>query len=477
MGELVRQKRYQSNGSTSREKENFSYTLFSDIDFRNDSDATSFFRSDFRGAKFINVVFHLNNFDRADFISCVFIDCKFLQVDIAASEMKNCYFQNVEFVNNRYNNTSIQECTFQKCNFREENFLINMKNCEFNESTLNSCKFERSTTENITYNMCNISSVDYANMHAERYRFKSCIMTDIDIDICYIFGYFFFDTSIRSINIIYMGDRIEFTKDNMLNKFASNLWIQRRYYEFINANIIFDNLTHVIPLIKNAFNELVKNTDYSGRLEALNIFEILHFYTMCNQFDFKFVTEVMNFFDDFDWEQFSFENKLLYLSQTHKYKLYLSETAYDSKFIESANGEISFVTFYCNTDDYDNALDLIKKCLNEICETYGLTSDFEIIESRKGSWIITVALVASCALLLPVIFKRYIDIAIEINTKRKISKRISDRLERKNLKLEDLKQIADIAKSAGIVAIAKEGANSVDLSSISKILEMVKIGV
>ncbi|MDR2166407.1 MAG: pentapeptide repeat-containing protein, partial [Clostridiales bacterium] len=71
MGELVRQKRFASTGSTSREKEDFTYTLFENIDFMQDDSPVSFFRSDFRGAKFVNVIFYRNNFDRADFISSV----------------------------------------------------------------------------------------------------------------------------------------------------------------------------------------------------------------------------------------------------------------------------------------------------------------------------------------------------------------------------------------------------------------------
>lgn len=477
MGELIRQKKYSSTGSNSREKEDFSYTLFNDIDFTLDTTPVSFFRSDFRGAKFVSVTFYQNNFDRADFISCVFIDCKFVNVNIAASEMKNCYFQNVEFTSNSYNNASIQECTFYKCIFSEENFLINMKNCKFIESTLNVCKFERSTTEKIIYERCRISLVDYANMHAERYSFKSCELTDIDIDICYIFGYFFFDTSISGINIIYMGERVEFTKDNMLNKFANELWSQRRYHEFINANIIFDNLNNIPRLVKNAFVELVKNTDYSGKLEAVNVFEVLQFYSLCNKFSFGIVKDIIDYFDTFNWEQFGIDDKILYLSHVQKLKMYLTEMAYDSSFIRSANDDISFVTFYCNSEDYNHALTLIKECLNNVCLKYGIANRYEVIDSRRGSWIITIAVVTACALTLPLIFKRYVDIIIEINTKRRISKKVADNLAKKNLNLSDLKLIADISKSVGIVSVSKESLNAIDVAEISKILEVMKIGI
>jgi uncharacterized protein YjbI with pentapeptide repeats len=474
MDELVQLKKFSNTNNFLREKEDFTYTLFENLDFRKENNSTSFFRSDFRGAKFINVIFYINNFDRADFISCVFINCQFINANIASSEMKNCYFDNVKFVNNKYNNTSIQECTFYRCEFEDENLLINMKSCTFIESKLSNCKFERSTTEKIFWEKCIISSVDYANMHAERYSFKSCTLTDVDIDICYIFGYLFYDTSVHGITIIYMGDKIEFTKDNMLNRFASNLWIQQRYYEFINANIIFNNLNYVPQLLEKAFNELSKNSNYSRRLETMNIFDLLQFYSMCNTFDFNTIKTIFDFLDDFDWSQFDFDEKILYLAQVHKFKLYLTEVAYDNRFIESANTNISFVTFYCNTDDYNSALSMIKQCLNEVCHVFGFTNLCEVINIQKGSWIITVAVITSCALLLPKIFKKYADVIIEINTKSKISKKIVDNLNKKNLNVNDLKQIANIALTSGVINYTEE---SPDLSDISKIVDMLKIEI
>jgi uncharacterized protein YjbI with pentapeptide repeats len=474
MGELVQLKKFSKTNNLFREKEDFTYTLFENLNFREEDKPISFFRSDFRGAKFVNVIFYFNNFDRADFISCVFLNCQFINTNVASSEMKNCYFDNAKFINNKYNNTSIQECTFYKCEFEDENLLINMKNCSFIESKLSNCKFERSTTEKIVWEKCIISSVDYANMHAERYSFKSCMLTDVDIDICYIFGYLFYDTSIYDISIIYMGDKVEFTRDVMLNRFAHNLLIQQRYYEFINANIIFDNLNSVPNLVKKAFNELSKNSDYSRRLETINIFDLLQFYSTCNKFDFITIKDILNFLEDFDWNQFDFDERILYLAQLHKFKLYLTEFAYDSRFIGSANADVSFVTFYCNVDDYNLALSTVKQCLNEICHACGFTNTYEVIAAQKGSWIITIALITSCALILPKVFKKYADVILEISTKSKISRKIADNLNKKNLNMKDLRQISDIAVASGIINYTAE---SLDLSDVSKIVDMLKIEI
>jgi uncharacterized protein YjbI with pentapeptide repeats len=474
MGELVQLKIFSKTDNHLREKEDFAYTLFENLNFKEEDKPISFFRSDFRGAKFVNVIFYFNNLDRADFISCAFLNCQFINTNFASSEIKNCYFDNVKFVNNKYNNTSIQECTFHRCEFEDENLLINMKNCSFIESKLSNCKFERSTTEKIVWEKCVISTVDYANMFAERYSFKSCTLTDVNIDICYIFGYLFYDTNIYGISIIYMGDEVEFTKDNMLTKFASNLLIQQRYYEFINANIIFDNLNNVPDLVKKAFNELSKNSGYSRRLETINIFDLLQFYSTCNKFDFIIIKDIMYFLEDFNWNQFDFDEKILYLAQLHKFKLYITEFAYDNKFIGSANTDVSFVTFHCNVDDYNLALSTIKQCLNEICHACGLASTYDVINAQKGSWIITIAVITSCALMLPKIFKKYADVILEINTKSKISRKIADNLNKKNLNMNDLRQISNIAATSASI---HHTAENLDLSDLSKIVDMLKIEI
>jgi hypothetical protein len=349
-----------------------------------------------------------------------------------------------------------------------------MKNCSFIESKLSNCRFERSTTEKIIWEKCIISSVDYANMHAERYYFKSSTLVDVDIDICYIFGYLFYDTSIYDINIIYMGDKVKFSKDTILNRFACNLWVQQRYYEFINANIIVGNINYVPQLVKEALNELSKNSGYSRQFETINVFDLLQFYSMCNTFDFSTVKDILEFLEDFNWNQFNLDESILYLAQVQRFKLYLTEFVYDGKFIESAGTSISFVTFYCSTDDYNGAISTIARSLNMIYDALGFTNSYEVINVQKGSWIITIAVITACALMLPKVLKKNIDVVIEISTKSKISKKIADKLDKKNLSVNDLKQITDIALATGIISRTVE---NIDLLEVSKIIDMLKIEI
>ncbi len=474
MNGLTNYRKFVFNGSYHRDKEDFSYYVFTDYDFSTEKQYTTFFRSDFRGSRFDSIKFYKNNFDRADFVSCSFINTTFFQVDIAACEMKNCYYENVTFRNNNYNNTSIQECIFKDCTFEDENLLINMKNCKFFNCQFSNVKFERSTTESIIFKSCQISNTDFANMHAERYKFVSCTLNNVLIDVCYIFGYLFFDTNLLDFNIIYMGETIDFTEDNLLFKFASSLWGRYRYYEHINAYIMFGHLDKVEPLIKKAFTELINISTPQRNLEIYNLFDMLQFYISNNAFDFNSVKSFLNFFENFNISLFSFDEKITYMSQLEKIKTYLSDAQYDYDFILSAKNDVSFVTFYCSSNNYSQAFNTVSKILDEIYNSLGLAKQYTLIDAQKGSWILTFVVISASALLLPKFLKKSADLYFELDTKRKISKRISDKLQKERLSTSELKQLTEIAVSSGLVA---SEIKEVDLSDINKIIEMIKIGI
>lgn len=474
MNKLAEYKKFKYNGSYKREKEDFTYTIFKDYDFSKEIQNTSFFRSDFRGAQFENIIFYKNNFDRADFISATFINTLFSFVHIASCEMKNCYFENSTFSNNFYNNTSIQECVFKDCIFEDENFLINMKNCQFINCQLKNVKFERSTTESLSFNLCNIFNVDFANMHAERYRFISCNLQDVQIDVCYIYGYLFYDTNLFNIKIIYMGDLVDFNEDNVLYKFASNLWARSRYYEFINAYIIFGHTDNVKPLLEKAFIEMSKTNTYQRNLEIYNILDMLQFYISKNIFCFSSTKSIIEYLECIDLSTFTFEEKTTYLSQLEKIKTYLSDAQYNMDFILSAKNDVSFVTFYCKSDNYEQAINTVKDILEQAYAMLGVETHYILFDAQQGSWILTFVVISSCALLLPKIIKASTNLFFEINTKRKISKRISDKLEKKTLSTSELKELAEIAATAGIVNSGIKEINSKDLSEF---IDLIKIGI
>lgn len=469
---LISLKKFTFNGSYNRDKEDFSYSVFENINFITDESPTSFFRCDFRGTKFVDVNFYKNNFDRADFISSVFINVNFRYVDIAACEMKNCYFSNVFFKGNMYNNTSIQECTFCNCTFDNENLLINMKNCSFTDCKILSCQFERSTTEKISFNHCEIVDSDFANMHAERFKFRECILSENSFDICYIFGYLFYKTDICNINIIYMGEILEFNEENVKTKFSINLWEQHRYYEFINSNILFGKYRNIVPLLQKAFSELTNLDQYARKLEIYNILDMLTFYAHCNAFDFQLIKSVIEYFDAFKWDVFELEEKIIYLAQYNKFKTYITETGYNEEFINTATNDFSFITFYCDTDDYEFALKTVEECITKIYNSLNLPVYYELLHATKGSWILTFSVISACALLLPKLIRQYSDLYLEINTKRSISKKLIEKMNKKNMNIAEFKVLSDIAIETGLL---KE--DKIEFDDLGKIVEAIKVGI
>lgn len=474
MNELTNYRKFSFNGSYKREKEDFTYTLFVDYNFQDDKQVTSFFRSDFRGSRFENIAFFKNNFDRADFISCSFINTTFNNVNIAACEMKSCYYKGVKFLHNFYNNTSFQECTFIDCVFENEDFLINMKNCKFVNCQLKNLKFERSTTESLVFVSSYISNADFANMHAERYKFISCTLQDVLIDVCYIYGYLFFDTNVLDIKIIYMGEVVSFTEQNILHRFAANLWGQSRYYEFINAYLIFGHINDIQPLLEKAFNNLLNQNTPQRNLEIYNVLDMLQFYISNNIFNFPITKAIVEFLENLNLSTLNFEEKITYLSQLEKIKVYLSDAHYNLDFIMSAQNDMSFVTFYCKTNNYKDALNSVKKVIDYIYASLALERRYILIDSQQGSWILTFVVISSCALLLPKIIKETTNLYFELNTKQKISKRITDKLQKKMLSTEELKELSEIALSSGLI---HPDSKKVELKDIAQIVEMVKIGL
>ena len=128
-----------------------------------------------------------------------------------------------------------------------------------------------------------------------------------------------------------------------------------------------------------------------------------------------------------DLSTFTFEEKTTYLSQLEKIKTYLSDAQYNMDFILSAKNDVSFVTFYCKSDSYEQAINTVKDILEQAYAMLGVETHYILFDAQQGSWILTFVVISSCALLLPKIIKASTNLFFEINTKRKISKRIDER--------------------------------------------------
>lgn len=229
MYSITTSRHFTDTGSYQREKEDLSYYIFKDLNFSDSKRHISFYRSDFRGSKFINVNFYRNNLDRADFISCALKKSSFISVDFGGCEVKNCYFDNVNFERNKYDAMAIQQSTFIDCNFYNEHFMITMYDCKFIRCTFTDCSFDESSTEKLEFVNCKISNTNFATMHAECHTFISCELNNVCLDTSYVFSYFFYNTNLDSIDFLSRGEVVHL---RALNNLYKRLLGETRYFEF-----------------------------------------------------------------------------------------------------------------------------------------------------------------------------------------------------------------------------------------------------
>lgn len=227
-----------------------------------------------------------------------------------------------------------------------------------------------------------------------------------------------------------MGEVLEFTEENLLYKFASELWSRSRYYEFINAYIIFGRTKNVKALLEKAFLNLINENTPQRNLEIYNIMDMLQFYVSNNVFNFSMVKSTLEFFENVNISTLTFEEEVTYMSQLEKIKTYFLDLQYNLDFIMSAQDDVSFVTFYCSSDDYESAFKYVCQIIEKIYNSLNFDLNCTLIDAQQGSWILTFVVISSCALLLPKIIKESTNIYFEINTKQKISKRIANKLEK-----------------------------------------------
>lgn len=439
MNSLSKIKKFKFDKQDDYTCKDFSYTHFVDIDFSL-YPAISFFRSDFRGSRFENIIFKNNCFDRADFISCTFTNCKFLNVDIGASEMKTCYFLNVVFENCNFNNTSIQESTFEKCNFNNQHILINMKHCTMHDTRILDCTFERSTTENITFENCLLQKTDLATMHAECHRFINCELYMVKLGISYVFGYLLSKTNIKEFEVLYRGKEVKLDSQEEALKFLE----ETRMYEIINIFFIYQKFERIPKLLENTLAYLYGNYNTSTKAEIINIFEALIFYVMQDITPYKCFIDCLAVINSMSLPKMKCEDELLFVAYKEKLNYIFSTGMYGKSFIESSCNEKAFITIHIDTNDYDQALMISNEFLEKLYQNCMISPSWELIDKEKGSWILTFVISAMVIVILPKVAKNYYNLFSEIQIKRKFKKQLLQKLEKKSVSLVEMQNLADV---------------------------------
>lgn len=469
MGNISKTRVFRDTGKM-HEREDLTYTLFKDFNQANTKKIISFFRSDFRGSKFINCIFYKNNFDRADFISSYFEDCTFNKVDIAACEIKNCYFKNVIFTKNIYNNTSIQECIFDHCVFQDQHMLVNMKNCKIVHSKINNCTFERSTTEHCEFTTTTILNSDLATMHAENHIFVSCEVKNTKIGLSYLWGYLFYDTSISDMEILYRGNEVLLDEGKVFGKYVSSFIEEGRYFEFINACVMYKKHASLTKLINDSFQELEQNSMVSRKLEIRNILDALSFYIQYNMLPYVCVRDILEFLELYDWSKYSLEERLIYKPLADKINLIIENGNFNEEFINSSLGYKSVVTFHCQVEQYETALHNVSNFLNQIFSELGIPNSFQLVEAKKGSWWLSFIIPSAVALSIIATYAHHQHKSVEVNITNKIASHLEQKLSQDNISNQELQQLTETAVTAGII---KGTRNSSQLPAIVDLLKVI----
>jgi len=472
MNELVVSKKFNDTGSYQREKEDLSFCLFENIDFFESKRHISFFRSDFRGSKFLFVNFYKNNFDRADFISANFTNSSFEQTNFGGCEIKNCYFENVVFKNNLYKDASIQQCIYNNCVFSNEIFLISMFDCTLINCKIIDCSFEMSTTERLSFNNCFIENVDLATMHAEMHSFINCNLNNVCIGSCFIFGYLICKTNIEHVDFLYRGEKV-----NIDNISIQELYNQSRFFEYFNANILFQKYEEVLQILKEIFKKIINYPIYYRKIEIENILTAVIFYFQNKILPFQIFIEIFLFLTNYNWKIFEFTEMLSYLSKVEILNIMMNSGEYDIDFINYVPTELySNVELHFQTEDYDLSLELSKELFLLISKKLNIELKYTLIDSRKGSWVLMFLVPTICVLLLPKIIKEYHDLKCYIKITNSFSDRIADNLKKKQLSANELDKLA---KTAGSIIInnKEERRKETIFSDLFKLLKIIKIEI
>lgn len=420
---------------------NLSYSKFKDIDF-SIYKPISFFRSDFRGSRFENVKFQNNFFDRADFIACTFINCQFINVDFGASEIKSCFFVNCVFEYCTFNNTSIQESSFQKCTLNNQHILVNMKNCDMSFCQIFDCTFERSTTEKIKFESCLLENIDFATMHAECHQFIDCKLNNVKLGISYVFGYLLCNTNIKDFQVLYRGKEVTLDSKEEAIKFLE----ESRIYELINVFFIYKGFNRIPQLLDKGLTYLYNNYNPATKAEITNIMEALIFYTTHDKITYNCFIECLKCVNSIILPKLNLEDELLFIGYKEKLNHIISDGLYGENFIESSCNEDAFITLHIETEDYDEALEISNDFLEELYQKCDLSGSWELVESCKGSWILTFNISAMVIVILPKVIKNYYNLISEIQIKKEFKKRILKKIHSPKLSTNEMSQLAELVE-------------------------------
>ena len=451
------------------EAQNLSYSVLKDTDFHKYSHTVSFFRSDFRGTKFENVSFYKNNLDRSDFLNAVFLNSSFEKVNFGCCQIKNCYIENGTFKNNLYRNTSIHSTTFVNCIFPDESFLINMQHCELVNCKFVGCNFEMSTTDSNVFKNCNFINTNLATMHAENHIFIKCNFDNIYMDSSYFFGYSITKCDLKNIIFLYRGEYVNFDSfnlDELINTFKD----KHQYSNLINL-LKYTNKGYLIPNIIEEAIAYYKKHPYGRMLDIIDVINALIFSAQYEEIDFNSLYITFNLLNNENWDGLSFLEKNEIKAMILKFQNALFLTSYSNDYLYNIDqSQCSLLTIVFTSDDYNLCL----KKAEALFRSFLGIKCWELIDKKQGSWILTFALPTfALVYILPRIIKNYSDVYFDIKTKKALSKKLLDNLNKPNLSTKQIEKIESNIVSAQLLLPSGKCINESDIKDIQSFIANV----
>lgn len=454
MTDLSKYKRYYFDGDRNQSQRNFQGYLFEDLNFGEISESVSFYRSDFRGSKFLNFKLINNNFDRADFIDS-YIEFGRIEKCQFGTDFLNTYFSKVSFYKNDFESCSFSNCTFDHCEFYGDLFQeVGMRNCTFSDCLFEGVDFSMNTVDEVFFEKTSFNVIDFSNQTAINIHFVNCKFNEFKIDPDYIGSYFIRGDFLGEITFVYRGHEISLLEEqHEIFEGLITLYIENnRYYEALNMlfqKTMLDNSIgeELVNILKNLFREQIVIVKSYHIEKCLDVIQFYLFERGLQLSVFFFILPVVEKLLENSNELGS---RVKHLNKASLIRHYLEEELlFRIVHTDEFEGKSFLIELEIGTNDREYAISVVKSFFNDLEKEIRISDDiklYEIVNVKSGSIIMDVICYASLLVPLSYVYKRvrrnFNEVAVDY-AYRKAAVKLLNNVE----SVEDMKEAHKIAKS------------------------------
>ncbi len=397
MGNLSRYNVFVDNGELDQKAKNFQNFLFSKIDLRKSKAPISFYRSDFRSAKFSDFVLYKNDFRRADFINAYFengsiTECRY------SSDFFNSLFNKINFNDNDFISSTFVNCSFSNSNLTGGVYRdMSIRKCEFNNCVLSGVTFEMNTLDELTFRNCTFLNIDFSNMTAINIFFIDCSFENFSIDPDYLGSYFIVGDFFGKVSFAYRGQKIELFEEQteLMHGLKSLYTNTNRYYELMNILFIeglykgsFDKeILNIIPRIFTEENYVIKEYNMVKSLE------LLKFYLDDPKIDLGIYYLLIPLFEKCTKEDGNKDFQLKSLNKLNYLKVNLENKIFEkTSLLDKMSDKLVLIKMELSINDLEKGSEIVTEYFDECLKenTGDNESYYKIINVRPGSVIVDI---------------------------------------------------------------------------------------